>query len=96
MRTDLNNALGDGSQPPHRSATATACFINDMNTVIVDPNVVAAAPSLAWPPVLELTSICRRDALLRSALPFRTRIAMTGNARTDGSNVVAARAAATT
>jgi len=55
-----------------------------MNTVIVDPNVVAAAPSLARPPVLE-TSICRRGALLRGALPFRTRIAMTDDARTDGS-----------
>ncbi len=29
-------------------------------------------------------SICHRDALLRSALPFRTRIAMTDDARTDG------------
>ena len=55
-----------------------------MNTVIVDPNVVAAAPSLARPPVLE-TSICRRGALLRSALPFRTRIAMTDDPHTDGS-----------
>jgi hypothetical protein len=58
-----------------------------MNKVIADPNVVAAAPSPARPPVLE-TSICRRGALLRSALPFRTYIAMTANARTDGSNAV--------
>ena len=55
-----------------------------MNTVIVDPNVVAAAPSLARPPVLE-TSICRRGALLRSTLPLRTRVAMTADARTEGS-----------
>jgi hypothetical protein len=84
MRVDPDVALGDGSQPPHRRATATACFIDAMNTVIVDPHVVAAAPSLARPSVLE-PSICRDDALLRSALPFRTRIAMTDNARTDGS-----------
>ncbi len=31
------------------------------------------------------TSICRRDALLRSALSFRTRIAMTDDPHTDGS-----------
>ena len=67
--------------------TATACFIDAMNTVIVDPQVVVAAPSPARPPVLVTSpraSICHRATLLRSALPFRTRIAMTATARTDG------------
>jgi len=56
-----------------------------MNTDIVDPDIAAAAPSSARPPVLDDPSICRRDALLRSALPFRTRIAMTDDPHTDGS-----------
>jgi len=60
-----------------------------MNTVIVDANVVAAAPSLARPPVLE-TSICRRGALLRSALSFRTRISDDGQCTRRRSRVAAA------
>jgi hypothetical protein len=53
-----------------------------MNSVIVDPDIATAAPPPARPPVLRLwLSICRRDALLRSALPFRTRIAMTDDPR---------------
>ncbi len=53
-----------------------------MNTVIVDPNLVVAAPSPAGPSVLVLdSSICHLDALLRSTLLFRTRFAISADAR---------------
>ena len=37
-------ALAEGSQPPHRSTTATACFISAMNTDIVDPRHRSGRP----------------------------------------------------
>jgi len=64
-----------------------ACFISAMNTVVVDSQVVVAAPPRARPPVLVTftrASICHCASLLRSALPFRTRVAMTAaDARMD-------------
>ena len=77
-------ALAEGSQPPHRSPTATACFIDAMNTVIVDPDVVVAAPSPARPPVLDGEHLPpRRPPAQRPPVPHPHRD--DADARTDGS-----------
>jgi hypothetical protein len=82
--------LGGDSHPVHSQVTAAGCFIRVMEKAIANPPVYAAVPVHGGGTVLA-AGICRADDLPRPDSPLGSGIAIATDARTDGSDVVAAR-----